>query len=334
MLSHLAMELEALYDAVFAAPEDDAPRLVLADALQEQGDPRGEFIALQLQQPRAQRSERRMAKLLERHRDAFLRRLHSVVMPDAAQRWERGFLTEASVVLRGDQVDTPDWATVRKLEVLFGGTPPLELASPHLRSLEEISLAPLEAVPVLFEADRPLGITAVALQGPTELADWPAPEVESIGRARSLPGLTRLTLRCHATNFTDAAWMWRMPVVERLRSLEFLGAFRTVPLDVTVARLRDAERAAANVVFQAAGVRLRLKREDQFRSLVIELVPSLGLFWIDTMFGSIPPRTFTEVVVTSVEPLTEGQLGMLQRTFKRLRIANVSLPGPAHSRMK
>ncbi len=108
----------------------------------------------------------------------------------------------------------------------------------------------------------------------------------------------------------------------------------TVPLEETVARLRDAERAAASVVFQTAGVRLRLKREDQFRSLVIELVPSLGLLWMDTLFGSIPARTFTEVVVTSVEPLTEGQLGMLQRTFKRLRIRNVSLPGPAHSRMK
>lgn len=328
------MQLEALYAAVFAAPQDDGPRLVLADALQEQGDPRGEFIALQLQDPRSQRSERRMTKLLERHRDAFLRGLHSVVMPDAAQRWERGFLTEASVVLRGDQVDTPDWATVKKLEVLFGGTPPLELASPHLRSLEEITLAPLEAVPVLFNSERPLGVQAVTLQGPVDFNDWPAREVESIGRARSLPALSRLTLRCLHANFAGASWIWRMPVVERLRSLEFVGAFRTVPLDVAVAQLRDAERAASSVVFQTAGVRLRLKREDQFSTLVIELVPSLGLLWIDTMFGAIPPRMFSEVVVTSVEPLTEGQLGMLQRTFKRLRIRNVSLPGPTHSRMK
>ncbi|MBA2541405.1 MAG: TIGR02996 domain-containing protein [Deltaproteobacteria bacterium] len=37
-----------LFAAVYASPDDDGPRSVLADLLQEQGDPRGEFIALQL----------------------------------------------------------------------------------------------------------------------------------------------------------------------------------------------------------------------------------------------------------------------------------------------
>ena len=39
---------EGLLAAIYAAPEDDAPRLVFADALIERGDPRGEFISLQL----------------------------------------------------------------------------------------------------------------------------------------------------------------------------------------------------------------------------------------------------------------------------------------------
>ncbi|MGV3624109.1 MAG: TIGR02996 domain-containing protein [Archangium sp.] len=42
----------SLLDAIYAAPDDDAPRLVFADALMERGDPRGEFIALQLQRAR------------------------------------------------------------------------------------------------------------------------------------------------------------------------------------------------------------------------------------------------------------------------------------------
>ncbi len=41
-------EVGALLAEVYAHPADDAPRAVLADALQAQGDPRGEFIALQL----------------------------------------------------------------------------------------------------------------------------------------------------------------------------------------------------------------------------------------------------------------------------------------------
>lgn len=39
-------------DAIVAAKDDDAPRLVLADALQEQGDPRGEFISIQCETER------------------------------------------------------------------------------------------------------------------------------------------------------------------------------------------------------------------------------------------------------------------------------------------
>jgi len=39
-------------DAIVAQRDDDAPRLVLADALQEQGDPRGEFISIQCETER------------------------------------------------------------------------------------------------------------------------------------------------------------------------------------------------------------------------------------------------------------------------------------------
>lgn len=39
---------DALLAAIYAAPDDDSPRMVFADALTERGDLRGEFIALQL----------------------------------------------------------------------------------------------------------------------------------------------------------------------------------------------------------------------------------------------------------------------------------------------
>jgi uncharacterized protein (TIGR02996 family) len=327
-------DLEQLYAAVFAAPADDGPRLVLADALQEAGDPRGEFISLQLQHPRAQRSERRMQKLLERHRAAFLRGLQSAVMPDTQmQRWERGFLSEASVVLHGDRVDSPDWATVRKLEVLFGGTPPLELASPHMRSLKEISLAPLEVVPVLFAAARPLGVESITLQGPPELGSWPADEVALISEAASLPALQRLTLRCQTPTFTEAEWVWRMPLLSRLKSLEFAGTFRGVPLEALLARLRHAERPPPAVVFHSAGAKLRLKREDGFRSLVVELEPFSGVFWLDSLLWSIARDSFDELLITSAQPMEVAHLAMLKRAVKRLQLRNVSFPS-SHSRMK
>jgi uncharacterized protein (TIGR02996 family) len=38
---------EAFFQAILDSPDDDTPRLVYADWLEEQGDPRGEFIRLQ-----------------------------------------------------------------------------------------------------------------------------------------------------------------------------------------------------------------------------------------------------------------------------------------------
>src|SRR5438477_9044055 len=41
------MEHEHFLQAILADPEADSPRLIYADWLEEQGDPRGEFIRLQ-----------------------------------------------------------------------------------------------------------------------------------------------------------------------------------------------------------------------------------------------------------------------------------------------
>src|ERR1043165_3448158 len=55
---------------VYAAPDDDGPRLVYADALLERGDPRGELIALQIARARGPVSDdarAREAELLTDH---------------------------------------------------------------------------------------------------------------------------------------------------------------------------------------------------------------------------------------------------------------------------
>jgi hypothetical protein len=267
-----------------------------------------------------------MQKLLERHRSEFLRGLQSAVMPDANQLWERGFLSEASVVLSGDRVDTPDWATLKKLEVLFSGSPPLELASEHMRSLTEITLAPLEAVPVLFAAAKPLRVEGVTLQGPPELGAWPDQAVALISEASSLPSLQRLTLRCQTPNFTEADWVWRMPLLQRLRSLEFQLLFRALPLPPLLIRAREAEVPPFAVVLHVSGAKLRFKRDDGYRSMVAELDSPYGVQMLEGMFKVIPTDLFDELLVTSTQPLETAQLAMLKRAVKRLQLRNVSLP--------
>lgn len=324
----MTVSLDALFAAVFASPADDGPRHVLADALMEAGDPRGEFISLQLQPRRTQRSERRMEKLLERHRTAFLRGLAPIVMPtsEAMKCWSRGFLCEASVVLEGLHVDVPDLATLERLEVLFSPAAPLELASVQMRSLREVTRAALSAVPVLFDAPRALAVESIGLSGPGNLAQWPEAVTSLIGEARSLPRLSKLTLSTSRAQLDDARWLWRMPVLPRLRVLEFDGSFRGLPLAGLLGVLRDVEQPPAAVVFQAVGLTVRTRAADGFRALQVEVEPPTGAVVFAAMLDTLAPDALDELTVMATAPLDPTLVGTLRLAAKRLRLTNLALP--------
>jgi uncharacterized protein (TIGR02996 family) len=87
---------QALWDEVLARPDEDAPRRVLADALQQRGDPRGELIALQCQLAGIPEDERgaeelalvdRCKKLISEHGLKWLEGWPLDAIPD----FERGF---------------------------------------------------------------------------------------------------------------------------------------------------------------------------------------------------------------------------------------------------
>ncbi|MBL8719009.1 MAG: TIGR02996 domain-containing protein [Myxococcales bacterium] len=73
--SRSAPDRDALFRAVLSAPDDDGALSVLADALQELGDPRGEFIAIQLAETRGAASlaaTKRADALLKKHKKEWL----------------------------------------------------------------------------------------------------------------------------------------------------------------------------------------------------------------------------------------------------------------------
>jgi uncharacterized protein (TIGR02996 family) len=114
-----AVSLEAFYAAVYAQPEDETARLILADVLQEAGDPRGEFIALQLARAAAGgRPSKREKELVETWGRDWLGALNPALMRQGIV-FERGFLAHCSY--NGDPsvqlVERPEWATVTHLEV-------------------------------------------------------------------------------------------------------------------------------------------------------------------------------------------------------------------------
>lgn len=125
-----------LYQKVYENPGDDAARLVLADALLEAGDVRGELIMLQFQTHALAR--KRAKKLIDRHRAHFLGPLSGVVL-HGSDEWEHGFLVGCIAKLSGGTTWCPAWSTVRRLGVLAGGTlDPDEVGSKWMRSLREV----------------------------------------------------------------------------------------------------------------------------------------------------------------------------------------------------
>ncbi len=117
----------AFLQAILESPDDDLPRLVYADWLTDQGNPRGEFIHVQCllagmteDDPRRAMLEVRERELLDRHQDEWLGALRPLV-----RRWtfRRGFLDEVAVPARVyiEHKALPLPATVRHREVDLRG---------------------------------------------------------------------------------------------------------------------------------------------------------------------------------------------------------------------
>lgn len=131
-----------LLGAVLAAPELDEPRLVYADWLSARGDPRGEFITLQISRARSPSStpgvpSERELELERRYGPRWAAPLGAVLNPHSLV-FERGFLAQASIEagqLRGPILDSQTWATLR---VLDGHVPELLLFHGRLEALETL----------------------------------------------------------------------------------------------------------------------------------------------------------------------------------------------------
>ena len=101
---------EALRAAVYSSPDDDAPRAAYARHLRALGDPRGEFIELQLAGAEP-----------ERQRDLLLahRRRWAEPFDFRVAKLERGFVAE---VHHGELDDHPAWSLITRDTLVFSRT--------------------------------------------------------------------------------------------------------------------------------------------------------------------------------------------------------------------
>ncbi len=115
------LDVAALEAAVYADPQSDGPREVLADALQSAGDPRGELIALQLREARGEASDELVARateLCKEHGKEWLGSLRAVTYRADLRR---GFLSRLEMA---GAWATKDWKKV--------------FADPAIRTIERL----------------------------------------------------------------------------------------------------------------------------------------------------------------------------------------------------
>jgi uncharacterized protein (TIGR02996 family) len=278
----------ALLVEVYATPDDDGPRAVYADRLSELGDPRGEFITLQLARPEAKRLSRAETELLRRHFDHWIGELGPVVDREV---FRRGFLQScrAQRVEAAGLLESEAWATV---ELLDSDEPAL-ITAPQLRALRELRT---NARTWLALSRR--GATLPRIErAMIRLTRCPPAHAEALVDRALLPNLRQLVL-LHQSAKGDHDWSW-------LLDSELAKGLQALTLAGTLERLVELRIAAwAEVLARHPGLST-LTLSLRKKSLVFELRADKDAGFALTLR---PATRFLELVAIQADIDYAGQL--------------------------
>lgn len=231
----------ALLEPVLADPDDDRVRLVLADALIELGDPRGELIAVQcaVASNPNQKLRAREQELLQAHREKWFGPLEHFLRERGAHEYvvRRGFVDHVRVQLQGRPGEVDQLfavaPTLRSLEVNGEGL----TASEGLRRLRRLCVTgitgALADLLVIGYFDELSALDLQVIEGDPG------------------PGLARLTELKEFRTTWAARDLWPLP--KRLRVLDGYGEdlIRT-QLSEPRKMLREFALRSATIDFDAA----------------------------------------------------------------------------------
>ena len=292
---------EALVRAVVAHPDDDTPRLVYADWLEETGRPdRAAFVRAQVDAARAEpwtparrRATAAAARLLDRHRDDW----HPAWAGGMRVEYARGFVERVVV--------DPDVFPV-VADTVFANAPVRALGFRRNYTIEEPgfrppTLAPALAVPGLRQLVR-LELDSLAL----------TPEdAYALGDCPHLAGLRELSLR---NNAVPPSWVADVLAGPKFPHLESLDLAEIANLGPAVVRglLRAKHRRLRAVDLSGMGSLDSDGLQAVLNAPVLERVEELRLRW-----GGDPMRP---------GPLTHLDMGWVL-PWRALRLLDLSGQG-------
>ncbi len=228
-------DADGLLQDILDRPDDDAPRLVYADWLDEHGDPdRAEFIRLQIEAARLKQEKafrpgphRREQELLDRHRDEWLRDVPPPLRKE--YMFERGFVgwlhCSALEFLRGAE-RLFRHAPVRSVRLKHATRRLAELAAcPYLARLSRINFSAAgnhidgAGARAFFASPHLGGLVELDLKynaiGPQGAA--------ALAACRHLAGLRHLSLTHNRIGDEGAAALADSPHLANLEALDLYG---------------------------------------------------------------------------------------------------------------
>lgn len=319
-------DLAALERDVYANPDDDEPRAVLADLLQSRGDPRGELIALQLAVAAGRGSDdgdARIAELVRDHGRAWLGPLSDIAY---AAEFRRGFLSRLE--LAGDDrarparwenvVDHPLFGTVEDLiagECSAARYAEL-IASPAMKTLRRIEILDTEVIEVLERVHAPI----VHVSSPLSALYQTSPEDSD----RLLAACARIeTIRSFACELEAVPLLMRTPIGARLTTLTVV-AFAGPGL----AFWRNLRAPLELVITEDAGLRrcttgdlegegeIRVRREDG--RVIVRVVGPWGAEALCDDWGVVNVDR-----LEIVEPISQENAARLEQLAKGREIIRI-----------
>jgi uncharacterized protein (TIGR02996 family) len=305
------MSRDAFLRTIRERPDDDGPRLVYADWLEEHGDPRGEFIRIQCQlaklppwDPSRSALEEREADLLAVHDYDWLGR-----PPRWMTHWEfrRGFVDRFTVTR----------PTLGGLEGLLAESiqPKVAFAVSHQQQLGGASMRELLDSPHLEE------LSAMDWLEPIPNEEWES--LTTLLISPRLASLSRIGLRGEAARGAILADLERRPGAENLRDLELDSFDARAALDfIRCYRLNNVE--AITFCRDVAPQFAREIGDTPFRWRKIDFGPTR--LTLAEVAGLYDCQRLTEVHVT----WTGDNLLPVPANIKRLHLNSfVSAPFPA-----
>lgn len=328
----------SLFAKVYAAPEDDSLRALLADALVAAGDPRGEFISMQLLRGDAAPSKAEK-KLEAEWKDAWLGRLAPCFRKGVVFR--RGFPAEGAYEKGGDP-SWPEWATFEALDLMpasgfmTGGAGLLVKAKlTALRAVTRIGRPVLDEVedePSIFELDD-LPWHTVGLQCVESFVD----ALPKLLTAKRFPKVHTFHL--------DTPPGWHQPsdaLLAPLLKLQWFAQVKRLEAAVGPAGLATALTAKVETLvlkdhvglsraeFQPATGRLALSLESiapRSLDLLVSLLQTLQGRQLTHVSLELP-RCKRDGSMLVASPYKKVDLAPLLRLLERLAPARLDLPQP------